>query len=160
MIRFLAIGLMAFILAACNTAATRDVNSFAFRIPPGSKLVLTEDIQIPTGSSHLKFQSGRMAGGVSEYETNCRFDVYDLGPSTIKADTFAITRPSSGQEWAIEPSMMRFYREIPLKSDTQKDVWKLTCQHWEDPLSGRNVTVPQMQKALGKYFSFEFTPQH
>lgn len=148
--------LLAVSLTACNTAATRDVSSFAFRIPSGSKLVLNEAVQIPSGQAHLKFQHGVMSGAVDEYSTNCRFNVYDLGPTRIEADTFTISRASSGQEWAIHPNIMRFYREIPLKSETQKGVTKLVCQHWEEVLGGRNVTVPQMQEALGRYFSFEF----
>lgn len=152
----LALAVLALQLTGCNTAATRDQNSFAFVVPRGSKLVLNKPVQIPTQKSHLLFQDGRIVGGVDQYRTSCRFDVYDLGPSMVEADSFLISRAYVGEEWAIEPTVLRFYRTLHLKSGTQKDVWKLTCEHWDNALGGRAVSIPQMREALGDYFSFEF----
>ena len=156
MLKTLLCGLCAILLAACNTAATRDADSVFFRIPAGSKLILNNSLDIPAGQAHVKFQRGRIVGGVDEYSVNCRFTVRNLGPSVVKPDTFIIERAGSQQEWAIRPTVMRFYRRMYLKSAGQPDVSSMTCQFWADPREGWDVSVPQMRETLGDYFSFEF----
>jgi hypothetical protein len=87
---------------------------------------------------------------------SCSFSVRNLGPSTIKADTFMIRETSSSQEWVSRPDIMRFYREFRLTSARQPDIMKFICQDWDGPLTGRPVSVPEMQKAVGDYVSFRF----
>ena len=48
---------------------------------------------------------------------------------------------------------------IYLQSDTQPDVLRLTCQDWDGPLMGTDITVPEIRDALGAYFNFEFAQQ-
>jgi hypothetical protein len=43
-----------------------------------------------------------------------------------------------------------------LQSDSQPDVMHLTCQDWDGPLLGRDISVAEMREALGGIFSFEF----
>jgi hypothetical protein len=73
--------------------------------------------------------------------------------------TFTISRAESSQEWISQPNIMRFYGVIYLQSDTQPDVLRLTCQDWDGPLMGTDITVPEIRDALGGYFSFEFAQQ-
>ena len=143
-------------LAGCRTPATYDVNSFAFIIPKGSKLVLKQKLTIPTGSAHIKFQQGKQVGGVDEYTVNCQFRVKNLGPQDIQPDTFLITNAGDGEEWVSAPSIRRFYKNLFLKSDEQEEVMTMICQVWSTPPRGRSISVPQMREALGDYFSFEF----
>jgi hypothetical protein len=37
-------------------------------------------------------------------------------------------------------------------------VLKLVCQDWDGPLMGRSVTVGEIEKAVGAYFTFRFAP--
>jgi hypothetical protein len=144
------------LVAGCRSPATYDVNSFAFIIPRGSKLILKQELNIPSGSAHIKFQQGRQVGGVDEYTVNCQFRVKNLGPQDIRPDTFLITNASDGEEWISAPHTRRFYKDMWLRSEDQPEVRTLMCQVWAAPLWGRSVSVPQMRQALGDYFSFEF----
>ena len=146
-------------VAGCRTPATYDVDSFAFIIPKGSKLVLKQKLTIPTGSAHIKFQQGKPVGGVDEYSVNCQFRVRNLGPQDIQPDTFLITNAGDGEEWVSAPGIRRFFKTLFLKSDEQAEVMTMICQIWATPPWGRSISVPQMREALGDHFSFEFAQQ-
>ena len=148
-------------LAGCGNpmAVKNDVNSQFFYIQPGSKLILHQDVDIGSGSSHASFQHGKVVPGLDNYTVGCELDVRNLGPGTVSAGTFTISRAESSQEWISQPNIMRFYRVIYLQSDAQPDVLRLTCQDWDGPLLGTDITVPEIRDALGGYFSFEFAQQ-
>ena len=143
-------------LAGCNTAQTRDVNSPFYKIPPGSAIVLNKELNIPAGQAHINLQDGTPSSAVGNYNVSCTFSVRNLGPSTIKADTFTIRETSTSQEWVSRPDIMRFYREFRLESAQQPEVMNFVCQDWDGPMMGRPVSVPEMQKAVGEYVSFKF----
>jgi len=152
----IALALIILVLAGCNTAQTRDVNSPYYKIPPGSAIVLNKDLDIPAGEAHIDLQAGSPTTAVGNYNVSCSFRVRNLGPATIKADTFTIRETSTSQEWVSRPDIMSFYREFRLNSDRQPDVMKFVCQDWDGPMTGRPVSVPEMQKAVGSYVSFRF----
>ena len=150
--------LVAAAITGCGTpmAVKNDVDSQFFLIRPGSKLILHQDVDIGSGSSHASFQHGKVVPGLDNYTVGCELDVRNLGPGTVTAGIFTISRAESSQEWISQPNIMRFYRTIYLQSDTQPDVLRLTCQDWDGPLMGTDITVPEIREALGGYFSFEF----
>ncbi len=148
--------LVAVTLAGCQTAAMKNVNSPAYRIPSGSTLTLTEALHIPAGTRHVKLQHGKPVAGVDEYKVNCQFRVYDLGVESIRPDTFIIARAGDGQEWQSRPYVVRYYKELRLRSEAQPQVVRLICQKWDDPRAGRSISVPNMRDALGHYVSFDF----
>jgi hypothetical protein len=151
------IGLTLF-LAGCQTTATTDVNSIWFKIRPGSTLVLNQPVEIPAGEAHIDLQNGQLSEGVDEYTVSCRFEVENLGPQTVRPDTFQITDASDSQEWISQPDIMRFYKVLRLESGAQPEVLKLVCQDWDGPLQGRPVSVGEIEKAVGAYFTFQFAP--
>jgi hypothetical protein len=146
------------LLAGCQTTATTDVNSLWFRIRPGSQLVLNQPLEIPAGEAHVDLQNGQVTAGVDEYTVNCRFEVENLGPQTVTPDTYLITAASDSSEWVSQPDIMRYYKELRLKSERQPEVLKLVCQDWAGPLQGRPVTVGEIEKAVGAWFTFRFAP--
>jgi hypothetical protein len=148
--------LFALFLAGCQTTATTDVNSVWFKIRPGSTLALTRPVEIPAGEAHIDLQNGQLSGAVDEYTVNCSFRIENLGPHTVAPDTFQITDASDSQEWISQPDIMRFYKELRLKSERQPEVLKLVCQDWDGPLQGRPVSVGEIEKAVGAYFTFQF----
>lgn len=156
--RIHAIMLSALLLAGCQTSATTDVNSIWFKIRPGSQLVLNRPVEIPAGEAHVDFQNGQLTGGVDEYTVNCRLVVENLGPHTVRPDTFLITDASDSREWISQPSIMRFYKVLRLQSAQQPKVLKLVCQDWDGPMLGRPVSVGEIEKAVGDYFTFRFAP--
>jgi hypothetical protein len=143
------------VLAGCQTAALNDVDSPYYRVRAGSTLVLHQELNIPQGQAHVRFSKGRPVGGNSGYTVSCRFDVRNLGPQLIHPDTFLITRVENPQEWISQPTIMEFSKIFYLKSATQPDVLDLNCQEWNDPLMGRDISVPQVREALGQYFTLE-----
>ena len=40
-----------------------------------------------------------------------------------------------------------------LRSDKQKDVYRLTCQHWESVLDDKHLSIKQMRDAMGVVFT-------
>jgi hypothetical protein len=148
---------VAFITGCGNPMAVKnDIDSQFFYIRPGSKLILHKDVTIPKERSHASFQHGKAVSGLDNYTVGCVLDVRNLGPGMVSAGTFTIPRAESSQEWISRPNIMRFYRVIYLQSDSQPDVLRLTCQDWDGPLLGTDISVPEMRDALGSYFSFEF----
>jgi hypothetical protein len=148
--------LFAAVLAGCHTAASYDIKSSGYRIPPGSSLIVNKELSIPSGQRHVKLQHGQPVGGVDDFKINCQIWVYDLGVASIRPDSFRITSAGEGREWELQPTVLRFFRVLHLRSEAQREVLKLICQKSDDPLAGRNPTVAQMQEALGEYITFEF----
>ena len=120
--------------------------------------MLNKPVEIPAGMAHIDLQNGQLSGGVDEYTVNCSFEIENLGPHTVTPDTFLITDASDAQEWVSQPDIMRFYKVLRLKSERQPEVLKLVCQDWAGPLMGRPVTVGEIEKAIGTYFTFKFAP--
>jgi hypothetical protein len=150
--------LLALLLAGCLTTATTDVNSIWFKIRPGSRLVLNQPVEIPAGEAHVDLQNGQLSGGVDEYTVNCSLHIENLGPHTVRPDTFQITDTSDSQEWISQPDIMRYFKVLRLGSERQPEVLKLVCQDWAGPLQGRPVSVGEIEKAVGAYFTFQFAP--
>ena len=153
--RTLLLTVCALALSGCQSGARNDVNSPYYRIPSGSKLILNQELNIPEGQAHIRFSQGRPVGGNSGYTVSCRFDVRNLGPRVVHPDSFLITRVENPQEWISQPTTMLFSKIFYLQSASQPDVLDLNCQEWNDPLMGRDISVPEVREALGDYFTLE-----
>jgi len=144
------------IVALVGCASTHDVDSRYFSIPSGSKLILHQDLNVPSGKAHINIQHGRTAAGLDNWTVGCELEVRKLGPGVVTADAFIIRRAEVSREWINRPSTMRFYRTMYLKSDTQPNVMNMECQYWAYPLHGDEIPVADMREALGDIASFEF----
>ena len=152
-----AVLIMVLITGCPNPMAVKDdVNSQFFDIRPGSTLTLHQEVSISSGQAHASFQHGKVVPGLDNYAVGCELEVRKLGPGVVSAGTFTIRRAEISQEWISRPNIRRFYRVMYLQSDSQPDVMHLTCQDWDGPLLGRDISVPEMREALGGIFSFEF----
>lgn len=91
-----------------------------------------------------------------DYKLNCRFDVKEFGPRTIKPEVFRIRRSESGQEWISQAAgLVRDYTDVFLDSSKGTDVIKLTCQEQGYGMDG-TFTISEMETTLGEYFTFTF----
>jgi hypothetical protein len=149
----MATGLM---LAGCQSMSTNDRSSIWYKMPSGSELVLNRALTIPPQRAHIMLQHGKAAMAASRFEVACRFEVRDLGPRIIEPGTFLITGYSSQEEWENHPHTKRFYKTFRLTSKNQSGIMPMVCEYYDWPLSGRPVTVAQIEEALGDYFSFKF----
>ena len=145
------------LLTGCQTPGSTDPGSIWFKIPPGSRLVLNQPLEIPAERAHIMLQHGSAATAAGDFDVACRFEVKNLGPRTIQPDTFVIRSVASGREWVNQPHTMRFYKIFHLQSATQTDILPMKCAYDDDPLFGRPVTVTAIREALGDIFSFEFS---
>jgi hypothetical protein len=148
----------ALLLSACQTTQSTDPALLTFRIPDGSTVSLNKDIEVPEYKTHAAFQAGKITTDRKRdlYRLNCRFDVREFGPRTIKPEVFKIRRTESGQEpIAMDNSLLRYYTDIFLDSDMGTDVIKLTCQEQGDN-TDRPFTISDMETALGDFFTFTF----
>jgi len=49
--------------------------------------------------------------------------------------------------------MFNYATLMYLNSEKQKDVYRITCQHWEDVMDDRHLTIKQMRQAMGDVFT-------
>lgn len=145
------------LVSGCQTSRSNDPDSIWFKVPPDSRLVLNQPLEIPAERAHIMLQHGTAAAAAGEYDVACRFEVENLGPRTIQPDAFEIRSMSSGREWVNQPYNLRFYKTFHLQSATQADILPMKCGYTDDPRLGRPVTVIQIQEALGTIFTFEFS---
>lgn len=148
-----------FVLTGCQAMVGLDFDSSAYRMPTGSQLRLNRQIEIPSGSAHVKLQHGKLVSGVDEYAVNCEFRVRDLGPRTVQPDRFTVTRSGDSREWAIEPYTLRFSKTVALEPAQQAGPIYLICQVWSDAYRGYSISLNEMQEAWGDYFSFPVAEQ-
>lgn len=168
---------MVVMLTACGVNDTKDENSAFYSVPAGSLLVLNQDVTISGEQVAVYVQDGKLMTykEVDKYRPNCKFEIYTMSeqPRTVKKDTFEIVRvmdeieSSSLQkstQLAMQDSvlaygildrgyMFNYATMLYLYSEKQKDVYRMTCQHWEDMQDDRFVTVPQMRDAMGELFT-------
>ncbi len=155
--KLIALFLTAFILSACQTMHSTDPSSLFFTIPDGSTLTLNKALAISKSDTHALIQAGEPIKEQirNDYEINCRLDMKEFGPRTVKPETYRISRTEDGTNWVSQPSILRFYTEVYLQSDKDTDVIKLECQQYGGQID-RNFTVSEMEQALGGYFTFNF----
>ena len=44
-----------------------------------------------------------------------------------------------------------------LNSDKQKDVYRMSCQHWESVMDDRHLSITQMRQAMGDVFTLQLS---
>ncbi len=155
-LRLMSVALL--LLSSCQTTQSTDPSLLTFKIPAGSTLSLNKDLDVPEDKTHAALQAGKLTTDrkTDLYQLNCRFDVKEFGPRTIKPEVFKIRRTESGQESiAMDDGLLRYYTDVFLDSDKGTDVIKLTCQEQGD-VTDRTFTISDMETALGDYFTFTF----
>ncbi len=166
-------------LSACSQNAVKDENSVFYAVPVGSLVVLNQDVTIAGDQVAVYVQNGQLMSDteVNKYYPNCKFEVYKISeqPRTVLADTFEIIKvvddiESSSLQKSTELAALdkaltfgmldrsyvfNYATLMYLNSEKQKDVYRLTCQHWEDVMDGRHLTIRQMRVAMGDVFTLE-----
>jgi hypothetical protein len=112
---------------------------------------------------------------VDKYKPNCKFEIYTMSEQsrTVEPDTFEIIKvvdevESSSIQMRTQLAMrgnayafgmldrsyvFNYATMMYLRSEKQKDVYRMTCQHWEDVKDDRYLTVTQMRAAMGEIFT-------
>lgn len=164
-------------LFACSVNDTRDESSVFFAVPVGSVLKLNTDVTISGDQVATYVQNGKLMSydAVDKYYPNCKFEIYTMSEQSrkVEQDTFEIIKvvdeveSSSiqkntqlavlGNTYAFgmldRSYVFNYATMLYLKSAKQKDVYRMTCQHWEDLRDDRYLTITQMREAMGEVFT-------
>jgi len=170
-------------LVSCAVDDIKDEDSAFYSVPVGSSLELKQDVTIPGNQVSVYVQDGKLMPyrEVNKYQPNCKFEVYKISeqPRTVHADTFEIIKVEDD----IESSSLKSNTQIAalggvtgaghfalgldrsevfnyatlmyLNSEKQKDVYRMTCQHWESVMDDRHLSVTQMRQAMGDVFTLK-----
>jgi hypothetical protein len=176
MLRIVTTAMLAATLGACaSISPPLNEDNFLMRVPPGSRLVLKQEIVIPERWARIAIQDGKLlpdrrdidrSRGYCELQTNRVSRAGDL--NVVKPDTFETgveSRPwlrAQNQPWILASIMIfpdehgqtdRIFRtEIPLVSVGQPSVRRLVCEYTENPTFYRHLTINQIRGILGELF--------
>ena len=166
-------------LSACSHNAVKDENSEFYAVPVGSLLVLIQDVTIAGDQVAVYVQNGELMqyNEVNFYLPNCKFEIYSMSeqPRTVQTDTFEIIKVEDDIESSslqksvrlaalddaltfgmLDRSYVFNYATLMyLNSAKQQDVYRLTCQHWEDVMDDRHLSIKQMRGAMGGVFTLK-----
>lgn len=160
-------------LVACAATATHDESSPYFSIPKGSRIVLNQEVEILPHSARAYVQNGRLQSlrDIDRFRAHCKFEMKRALPTAqkIQPDTFVVLKTIDSTDrgthsGAIQPVSLRlagglnfelYTTTIYLDSATQKTVESITCQHLEDPVRARHLSIQEMRQALGSVATLE-----
>jgi len=172
-------GLTSLLLVAVLTSCTTSIaqpSSAREHVRAGATLVLNDTIRFPAYSATVNIQNGQVRSGLfslDKYYPNCTLELRSQANSArlIKADRFIIYKVTTGIEQVMNKPVVvagpgfhladgatddAYITKMYLKSEKQKDVELMSCQHWEDPTSfPSHLTLKQIQQTLGNLFTLE-----
>lgn len=154
---------LSLIIQSCTT-----VESYS-DIVAGNILVVTKSLVIPAGKARVTIQYGKVASvtAVEVYHPRCWFvsRVIKNEAQIINAGEFRITKvrevyesvqrttgfPFAGLSLvsSSSPTADEYFTEMDIVSDTQPNITRLICSHWEDPNDAKHLTLKQINTALG-----------
>ena len=154
--------LLSMLLGACQSIPTNNLG----RLPTGTVFHLNKPLRLYPSQVAIYFQFGQIVhpNTVDDYKPNCTIEVkHKLAhEQSIQPDTFRIDKVryqadhagspyySNYASFGAAPSFQEYATEIYLHSANQPNVYKLSCQHLEDPMDARHLHVTEMQQALGE----------
>lgn len=165
--------------AACETAYKDGVpneRSTLFEVPVDSRLVLHRSVEIAPGQRSAYLQQGKLLPWyhVNQYAPYCALAVQagrDVAQS-VGPDEFVVRNVSQrflftlalGQPRLVHAAVDRdgngmtyevVATAMDLNSARQPEVRALTCAHWGLPQGRSYLTVQDIRRALGSYFTLE-----
>ena len=170
-------------LTGCISNEIKDESSPFYSVPVHSTLKLNQSLIIEGGQVATYVQNGKVMPerDVDKYKPNCKFEIYTMSEQsrTVDADSFVLTRvvddiessslKGSNQLAALDEAlvlgtldrsyMYNYATMMYLHSERQKDVYRMTCQHWEDVLDDMYLSATEMRQAMGKVFTLEIKKQ-
>lgn len=160
-------------LLGCQYTPPRDVDSPYYTVPAGSTLVLNAPLEIPSGEASIYLQDGDVTSywSANKYEGHCKFEMWSIVDRrrTVQPDRFEVHRVSREREYvdsapgralASEDGEGGPFVEIGktvmyLRSPSQPDVYRMTCQRWDDFVDPVPMSIRDIRRTLGETFSLE-----
>jgi hypothetical protein len=172
-------------LSACQSWDTRNADSLYYRIPAGSTLTLSKDLNIPAGNAAVYIQNGQIAassGQMRGYDAHCILEMRAIKDvaQPVKADQFVILKVAqetrlaradfillamnshntmiAGKNNDGGPSQKLHSTLLDLRSERQPEVFRLTCQRWDDrSYNATPLTVSEIRKTLSDVFTLKLS---
>lgn len=163
-------------LPACH-AVVQDETSPFFMVPPGSVVVLHQDLEVPPGRASVYIQRGRTAlyAAYNRYYPHCRFEVWDISeqPQLIRAGRFLVEKVTRETDYFAESGVLQYARlsvgqgsdgtnlemevvKMRLHSATQPEVLRLVCGGEMDfPFNVKPPSVQEIRGTLGGLVSLK-----
>ena len=162
----------AFALSACTNPVVKDQNSYLYSVPVGSTLRLNKAISIPANLARRYFQAGKAVrkSDINIYYPHCSLLVNTLleVERTIQPTVFEIYRVQDEEELAQRyvqyastffawdgPTIVGYASYYYLHSADAPDVRSLECIQWNDPVDVEYLSINEVKKSLGDYFTLE-----
>ncbi|MEJ2141609.1 MAG: hypothetical protein P8Y24_04520 [Gammaproteobacteria bacterium] len=142
-------------------------------IKTGSTLTINNELTIPAYKARVHMQSGKVVleNEIDFYYPNCSVEVRTIKkvPQKILPDVFTIkmiktdeeltgisgrTFARFGGQYDGSASHENMITHFYITSNKQPDIFRLSCQHWEDPTDSRHLTVSEVNATLGDYVTF------
>ncbi len=164
------------LLAACH-AVVQDETSPFFTPPPGSVVVLHQDLEVPPGTASVYIQRGRITSraAYNRYYPHCRFEVRDVSeqPQRIRAGQFRIEKATRETDYFAQNGFMQYARlgvgrdsdgtslemevvKMRLRSATQPEVLRLVCGGVMDfPFNVKPPSIQEIRGTLGGLVSLK-----
>lgn len=178
-LRRIAALLLILLAGACETAYKDGVpneRSTRFEVPVDSKLVLHRSVEVAPGQRSAYLQQGKLLPWyhVNQYAPYCALALQagrDVAQS-VGPDEFVIRNVSQRFLFTVAQRQARLARAamdregngmtyevvatvMDLYSGRQPEVRALTCAHWALPQGRSYLTVQDIRRALGDYFTLE-----
>ena len=153
-------------------------------VKPGSILKLNQTLTIDPHSAGVRIQNGKITPNklINQWYPNCRFEVRNPKDTQqiVQPEEFTITRVTyenylvkadnvmlasvgigislggGGDDGGPTADVHSTYFYIT--SETQPEVSRLLCEHWEDPADARHLMLEEIQQTLGGIIDIKATP--
>jgi len=161
-------------LCGCQLEPTRDIDSPYYQVPAGSTLVLNSPLEIPGGEASVYIQDGEVTSywSANKYEGHCKFEMWSIVERrrVVEPDRFAVQRVEREREYVQAPPGRLLTSEdgsgggpfveigktlMYLESPGQPDVYRMTCQRWNDFTDPVPMSIREIRDTLGDRFSLE-----
>jgi hypothetical protein len=158
------------LLVACTAGTGYRYPGVPTPLPVLSTATLHEPIQIRAerASEYIQDSEVRPYNTISEYYPHCIFELRTVAdtPRTVHPETFIVTgvrrdRYMAGFRRLMVAGTGGDYNPvmsttvISLHSDTQPDVFRLSCRQLDEPYLARHVSLEQMRNTLGDLLTLE-----
>jgi len=158
-------------ISSCSNSNIKDPDSYLYSVPVGSVLSLNKTITIPANLARRFFQDGKpvLEKDINIYYPHCSLLMNTLTDveRTIKPAIFEIYKvqdeidttqrylyfASIATRYNDGPSIVGYASYYYLRSASVPDVRSLECIQWNDPVNAEYLSINEVKKSLGDYFT-------
>ncbi|MDH5611294.1 MAG: hypothetical protein OEY66_02400 [Gammaproteobacteria bacterium] len=161
------------ILSACSSNPVKDPDSHLYSVTVGSTLTLNKEITIPANLARGYFQNGKavLKNEIDLYHPHCSLLMNTLVDyeRIIKPTVFEIYKVEDDHDYVqlpvyvasrlltnIDgPAVIAYASIYYLRATDNVDVRSLECAQWDDPVNVEYLSINEVKKSLGEYFSLQ-----